>query len=140
VSHGNKHDNPRRQDSDVTPRPSRQPSPELELNVEEARIVAETLGKKTPGTRTSYAPSALESEIVHSHFHDMELCVLLHEAEDPNAHEVVKRAVRKAVRQRVKKLGMKHDSEVRVQLLRELFVGLSFAPVLETVQTDVPQS
>ena len=106
---GSKHEDVHR-DTDVTPKQSRPPSPEEGLDAEEQQIVAETL-RRTP--RHSYAPSASEADIVDSHFHDMELCVLLHEAEDPNAHEVVKKAVRKAVRQRIQNLGMKHDNEVR---------------------------
>ena len=72
---------------------------------------------KPSGTRTSYAPSAaapsmLEPEIQNTHFHDGELCQLLHALDQPMA-EPVKKAVRKAVRARVKKLGMKYDNEVR---------------------------
>jgi hypothetical protein len=42
----------------------------------------------------------------------MNLCILLHQLDDPNQHEVVKKAVRKAVKARVKQLGMKYDNEV----------------------------
>jgi hypothetical protein len=59
-----------------------------------------------------YAGSALETDVGDSHFHDMDLCILLHQEGDANVHEVVKRALRKAIRQRVKRLGMKHDNEV----------------------------
>jgi len=41
----------------------------------------------------------------------MELCQLLHSLDTPALPEVVKKAVRKAVRARVKKLGMKSDNE-----------------------------
>ena len=58
------------------------------------------------------APSALEPDIQNSHFHDMELCELLHSLDAQALPEVVKKAVRKAVRARVKKLGMKSDNEV----------------------------
>ena len=58
------------------------------------------------------APSMLEPEVVNSHFHDMELCQLLHALDQPMG-EPVKKAVRKAVRARVKKLGLKYDNEVR---------------------------
>ncbi|KAJ7084369.1 hypothetical protein B0H15DRAFT_888480 [Mycena belliarum] len=85
-------------------------SPTLELNQEEAQIVQEALASRTPRT-SHYAPSALGSDIVRSHFHDMDLCVLLQQESDPNVHEVVKKALRKAIRQRVKRLGMKHDNE-----------------------------
>lgn len=92
-------------DGDATPRP---PSPN-ELDQEEANIVRDALAGRTP--RTSYYAASLEPEIAN-HFHDMELCVLLHQESDPNAHDFIKKALRKAVRQRVKKLGMKYDTEV----------------------------
>lgn len=80
-----------------------------ELDEEEEEMVRTVLSR-TP--RTSMAPSALEPDVQNSHFHDMELCELLHSLEAPNLPEVVKKAVRKAVRARVKKLGMKSDNEV----------------------------
>lgn len=83
---------------------------EHELNQEEARIVADALAGRTP--RTSYYGSASLEEGVANHYHDVELCVLLQQESDPSAHEFVKKALRKAVRQRVKKLGMKYDNEV----------------------------
>ncbi|KAF7315736.1 hypothetical protein MIND_00089500 [Mycena indigotica] len=79
-----------------------------ELNQEEARIVQDTLAR-TPRT-SHYTPSALGSDIMNSHYHDGELCILLHEV-DSATHEVVKKTLRKAIRQRVKKLGMKYDNE-----------------------------
>lgn len=95
------------QDGERTPRPH---SPnEHELDQEEARIVRDALAGRTP--RTSYYAASLEPEVAN-HYHDMELCVLLHQENDPTAHEFVKKALRKAVRQRVKKLGMKYDNEV----------------------------
>ena len=83
---------------------------EHELNQEEARIVADALAGRTP--RTSYYGSASLEEGMANHYHDMELCVLLQQEGDPSVHEFVKKALRKAVRQRVKKLGMKYDNEV----------------------------
>jgi len=80
-----------------------------ELNEEEEEMVR-TILSRTP--RTSMAPSALEPDLHDSHFHDMELCELLHSLDAQNLPEVVKKAVRKAVRARVKKLGMKSDNEV----------------------------
>lgn len=80
-----------------------------ELDEEEEEMVR-TILSRTP--RTSMALSALEPDIHNSHFHDMELCELLHSLDAPNLPEVVKKAVRKAVRARVKKLGMKSDNEV----------------------------
>ncbi|KIJ67740.1 hypothetical protein HYDPIDRAFT_107225 [Hydnomerulius pinastri MD-312] len=95
----------------VTPTPSRPHSPSFSLNQAEEELVAQALASRGAGNRTSYAPSALETDIVHSHFHDMDLCVLLHQMDDNNTHEIVKKALRKAVRQRVKRLGMKYDAE-----------------------------
>lgn len=94
-------------DGDRTPRPA---SPN-DLDHEEARIVRDALAGRTP--RTSYYAASLEPEVA-SHYHDMELCVLLHQENDPNGHEFVKKALRKAIRQRVKRLGMKYDTEVCV--------------------------
>lgn len=109
-----------------TPTPSRPASPVHDLTAEEQRLVNEYMtGTATlrphatglgAGTRTSYAPSAaapsaLEPDVANSHFHDAQLCELLHALDQPMA-EPVKKAIRKAVRGRVKKLGMKYDNEV----------------------------
>ncbi|KAI0630213.1 hypothetical protein C8Q77DRAFT_1063695 [Trametes polyzona] len=104
----------RHADPDSTPTPSRPASPVEQLNAEEQRMVHDLL-QRPPKSRTSYAPSAmapsmLEPEVQNSHFHDMELCQLLHALDQPMG-EPVKKAVRKAVRARVKKLGMKYDNE-----------------------------
>ncbi|KAG6865522.1 hypothetical protein C0991_001843 [Blastosporella zonata] len=96
---------------DTTPRAR---SPE-ELDQEEARIVRAALAAATP--RTSYYAEPLEPS-VSNHYHDTELCVLLHQEGDPLAHDVVKRALRKAIVQRVKKLGMKTDHESLKQYKR----------------------
>ena len=95
-------------DQDLTPTPSRPHSPEG-LDDEETRMVNDALAAQTP--RTSVYAAPLEPEVAN-HFHDMELCVLLHQENDPAQHDIVKKALRKAVRQRVKKLGMKYDNEV----------------------------
>lgn len=97
----------------ATPTPSRPHSPSFSLNAAEEEMVAQALAARGAGNRTSYAPSALEPEVINSHFHDMDLCILLHQMDDSHTHEVVKKALRKAVRQRVKRLGMKYDAEVR---------------------------
>ena len=81
-------------------------------------MIQSVLGGQPGRTRTSYAlstmaPSMLEPEVQNSHFHDMELCQLLHALDQPMG-EPVKKAVRKAVRTRVKKLGMKYDNEVSI--------------------------
>lgn len=82
-----------------------------ELNEEEARLVEDVLnqGSKTP--RTSYAATSVLEPNQFAHYHDMNLCILLHQLDDPSQHEVVKKAVRKAVKSRVKQLGMKYDNE-----------------------------
>ncbi|OJT01677.1 hypothetical protein TRAPUB_7879 [Trametes pubescens] len=101
-------------DPDSTPTPSRPASPVEHLSAEEQRLVQDLLTRPSR-SRTSYAPSAmapsmLEPEVQNSHYHDMELCQLLHALDQPMG-EPVKKAVRKAVRARVKKLGMKYDNE-----------------------------
>ena len=104
-SHQHDHDH-----EEQTPVQSRtQSQVDEELDEEEEEMVR-TILSRTP--RTSMAPSALEPDVQNTHFHDMELCELLHSLEAPGLPEVVKKAVRKAVRARVKKLGMKSDNEV----------------------------
>ena len=86
---------------------------------------------RTP--RTSYTafttPSVLAGEVSASHFHDEELCILLHAADNPTTHDVVKKVLRKGVKDRVKKLGLDHQHEVClrewVRLVRELIVSCS---------------
>lgn len=101
----------------------RTPSPEG-LDAEEARIVNEAIAARTP--RTSYYAASLKPDDT-DHFHDMELCVLLHQESDPAQHDVVKKALRKAVRQRIKKLGMKYDHEVRFHRFSLLDLTNQFA-------------
>jgi hypothetical protein len=91
---------------------SRPESPFEELNPSERRLLEEQGLLRTPRTSYTIAPSALAAEVQESHFHDNELCLLLHAADDPDAHELVRSAVRKAVKQRLKRLGLKHDREV----------------------------
>jgi hypothetical protein len=64
------------------------------------------------GDRSSWAPTVYTADLKHSHFHDQDLCILLHAAEDDMTHEVVKKAILKAAKARVKALGMKHDMQV----------------------------
>ena len=111
-------------DGDRTPRPA---SPN-DLDQEEARIVRDALAGRTP--RTSYYAASLEPEVA-SHYHDMELCVLLHQEGDPNGHEFVKKALRKAIRQRVKRLGMKYDTEVCVACA--FILSFSFTDVVRDI-------
>jgi len=88
--------------------PTRPLSPDV-LDPEEARIVNDALAARTP--RTSYYGGSLQADDTE-HYHDVELCLLLHQESDPKQHEIVKKALRKAIRQRIKKLGMKYDPEV----------------------------
>lgn len=98
-------------ESNITPTPARPHSP-IDLDQEEAKIVEDALAGKTPRT-SYYASTAPLDPDVTNHYHDLELCVLLHEENDNNQHEYVKRALRKAIKQRIKRLGMKSDNEVR---------------------------
>jgi|SRR5882762_10029187 len=99
-------------DSESTPMPSRTHSPALDLDDGERAVVRSVLdrGSKTP--RTSYAATSVLELSQVAHYHDMDLCILLHELEDPTSHETVKRAVRKEVKSRIKKLGMRNDTKV----------------------------
>ncbi|KAF5348749.1 hypothetical protein D9758_006832 [Tetrapyrgos nigripes] len=95
------------------PVPSRVKSPDTEeLNQEEARIVEQALASTSRTPRTSYyTPSVLDAEVAQSSFHDMELCILLHQLKNPATHDLVRKVVLKAVKQRMKKLSMKYDNE-----------------------------
>jgi hypothetical protein len=103
----------RRRDADATPTPTRPQTPDMdELNQEEARIVEQALASATRTPRTSYyTPSALDAELQQSSFHDNELCILLHQLKTPQTHELVRKVVLKAVKQRMKKLSMKYDND-----------------------------
>jgi hypothetical protein len=98
-------------DADRTPRQSPQ-SPSGELDQAETQLIQDVIASR----RSSYAlpPSPGEQEVVGSHFHDMDLCILLHQLDERHTHEVVKKALRKAIRQRVKKLGLKYDPAVSI--------------------------
>lgn len=100
-----------KQSRDATPRVL-SPGPD-ELDEEETRLVENVLNQGSGTPRTSYAAttSFLEPN-QFAHYHDMDLCIMLHQLDDPGQHEVVKKAVRKAVKSRVKQLGMKYDNEV----------------------------
>jgi hypothetical protein len=82
-----------------------------DLNAEEQQIVNNALASASPHT-SHYTPSTLEPEAAHTPYHDQELCALFGQLSDPRTSEFVKKALRKAIRQRVKKLGLKHDNEV----------------------------
>ncbi|KAG9086421.1 hypothetical protein FRC06_003094 [Ceratobasidium sp. 370] len=66
---------------------------------------------KTPRTSYTVSPSVLAEEVQRSHYHDEDLCILLHAAEDPNQHEVIRKAVRKAAKMRIKRLGIEEDRQ-----------------------------
>ncbi|KAH7921540.1 hypothetical protein BV22DRAFT_725214 [Leucogyrophana mollusca] len=113
-SHHSHHSQARvEKDPEATPTPSHPNSPSFSLNQAEEEIVAAAFASRDARDRTSYAPSTLELEIVNSHFHDKDLCVLLHQMADVQTQEGVKRALRKAVRQRAKTLGLKYNQEYR---------------------------
>lgn len=116
------------QDAQGTPTQSRPDSPSELLDEMEQEMVRTVLSR-TP--RTSYAQSTLEPDVQNSHFHDMELCELMHSLDVPALPEVVKRAVRKAVKARVKKLGMKYDNEVCFLVL---FNGTEFDFLLQSIR------
>ncbi|KAJ1305785.1 hypothetical protein OPQ81_010515 [Rhizoctonia solani] len=64
---------------------------------------------KTPRTSYTVSPSVLAEEVSRTHYHDEDLCILLHAAEDPNQHEVIRKAVRKAAKMRIKRLGIEEE-------------------------------
>ncbi len=102
----------RKRDADATPTPSRPNSPGA-LNQEETEVVKAALASAAQTPRTSYyEASVLEPDVANSYFHDKDLCVLFQFLNDNSTPEVVKKVMRKAVRKRVKDLGMKHDNEV----------------------------
>lgn len=71
---------------------------------------------KTPRTSYTVSPSVLAEDVKASHYHDEDLCILLHAAEDPNQHEVIRKAVRKAAKMRIRRLDV--EEEVRFLSLR----------------------
>jgi hypothetical protein len=70
------------------------------------------LAQTTQTPRTSYYGQSVDGELT-GHFHDDELCQLLRHEADTSQPDVIRKALRKAIRQRVKKLGIKYDTEVR---------------------------
>lgn len=96
------------EDTLQTPTQMRPETPD-DLNDYETEIVQSILNARTP--RTSITPSVLASDVKRSNYHDEDLCVLLHAADDDMQHDIVRKALRKAVAARVKKLGLKNDKE-----------------------------
>lgn len=95
--------------------PMRPQSPDG-LNEDEQNLVDELLLVRTPRTSYTVTPSALAAEVHNSSFHDEDLCILLHAADDDSIHDVVKKAVRKAIRGRVRKLGVKYEAAVGISV------------------------
>ncbi|KIK38058.1 hypothetical protein CY34DRAFT_15278 [Suillus luteus UH-Slu-Lm8-n1] len=104
------------EDGRATPTPSRPHSPSCSSNQAEEEMVAKASAERGTANRTSHAPSALEPKIIDSHFHDMDICILLHQM-DNATHEVVKKALRKASMQRMRQYRKSfhdHDSSVHL--------------------------
>lgn len=90
---------------------SRMQSPDG-LDTEQRRMVHSALLAQNQTPRTSYYDQSVNQELT-GHFHDDELCQLLRHESDTSQPEVIRKALRKAIRQRVKRLGIKYDTEVR---------------------------
>ncbi|TFK53586.1 hypothetical protein OE88DRAFT_1261324 [Heliocybe sulcata] len=121
-------------DGGVTPRQSRPQSP-MDMDEGDAEKVRDLLSRRM--SMTSMALTNMQTDIHNSHFHDMELCVLLHSLEDPNLHDITKKAVQRAVRQRIKKLGMKYDTEYRKSFHNhdpEVHMQSDYVPTLTTAE------
>jgi hypothetical protein len=86
---------------------------------------------KTPGMMTDaldYSDDVQKALDLH---HDEDLCVLLQAAEDELQHPVVRKAVRKAIAGRLKKLGLGDDHEVSdffTYTLTYTYLNYSFSP------------
>ncbi|KAG8991344.1 hypothetical protein FRB94_014626 [Tulasnella sp. JGI-2019a] len=103
-----------RMEGDNTPTASRVQSPTQQMVPRlSAREAIDLI--RTPRTSYSVTPSVLAQEVNKSNHHDDDLCVLLHAADDPLLPDVVKKAVRKAVRSRLKKLGVDDEEQYRRQ-------------------------
>ncbi|KAG8748176.1 hypothetical protein FRC12_013921, partial [Ceratobasidium sp. 428] len=102
-----------RQGGDPTPTPSEGGIIDRVPDMSERELL-EVL--KTPRTSYTVSPSVLAEEVSRTHYHDEDLCILLHAAEDPNQHEVIRKAVRKAAKMRIKRLGVEEDRQRREPL------------------------
>ena len=95
------------------PQSARRHRSEAERSGAERMTAQEALAAiRTPRTSYSLSPSQLAAEVNRSHFHDEDLCVLLHAADDPETPDAVRKALRKAVKGRVKKLGLESEDQV----------------------------
>ena len=81
------------------------------LDPEQSRMINSALMAQNQTPRTSFYTQSVDGELT-GHFHDDELCQLLKHESDTSQPEVIRKALRKAIRQRVKKLGIKYDTEV----------------------------
>lgn len=95
-----------RQTDDTTPTPSETGFIDRVPDMSERELL-EVL--KTPRTSYTVSPSVLAEEVKQSHYHDEDLCILLHAAEDPNQHEVIRKAVRKAAKMRIRRLAVEDE-------------------------------
>ncbi|KIY63456.1 hypothetical protein CYLTODRAFT_493908 [Cylindrobasidium torrendii FP15055 ss-10] len=131
-------------EADVTPTPSRAPtSAEMiaaadeeddEEDLVQQMLAAHNHDHGTARTSKSYTGSVLGSEVVNSHFHDNDLCVLFQFLNDDRSPEPVKKVLRKAIKRRVKDLGMKYDTEASISSHR-----LSIADLQQVHQHDDPE-
>lgn len=98
---------------DVTPTPSEAGIIDRVPDMSERELL-EVL--KTPRTSYTVSPSVLADEVQRSHYHDEDLCILLHAAEDPSQHDVIRKAVRKAAKMRIRRLEeeVRYDQEMRL--------------------------
>lgn len=87
------------------------------LDPEQRRMVHSALLAQNQTPRTSYYEQSVNQELT-GHFHDDELCQLLRHESDGSQPEVIRKALRKAIRQRVKRLGIKYDTEAIKQYKR----------------------
>lgn len=128
----------KKRDADATPTPSRPNSPGA-LNQEETEVVKAVLASAAQTPRTSYyEASVLEPDVANSYFHDKDLCVLFQFLNDNSTPEVVKKVMRKAVRKRVKDLGMKHDNE-SIRQLQKNHQGHGFSGTQEVDSEEPPK-
>ncbi|KAG8850735.1 hypothetical protein FRB96_009602 [Tulasnella sp. 330] len=99
-----------RMEGENTPTASRAQSPQQQMVPRlSAREAMDMI--RTPRTSYSVSPSVLANDVAKSHHHDDDLCVLLHAADDPVLPDVVKKAVRKAVKSRLRKLGVDDEDQ-----------------------------
>ncbi|KAF9024803.1 hypothetical protein BDZ89DRAFT_1040870 [Hymenopellis radicata] len=126
----------KKRDADATPTPSRPNTPGEAKIDEEEEIVRQVLASAghTPRTSKTYSGSALGSDIVDSHYHDNELCVLFQFLNVDSSPELVKKVLRKAIRRRVKDLGMRYDNESIKEIQKSHLHGTGPGTEIEDVE------